>query len=164
MGLVLALACLMSATSAQFNNEVPERQIRDRPRTYCGRQLAEVLMLVCASSRGKRHAVAEPYRMSPFMMSIYRPSIDDEDKWAAEWASDLKLESSPGMDFYNRINSLRVRILKILLRRVRESARRATRAFKRLQEPARVLPRYQEFTNYQMKVVIHTSIEQSEHF
>lgn len=108
MGLVLALACLMSATSAQFNNEVPERQIRDRPRTYCGRQLAEVLMLVCASSRGKRHAVAEPsYRMSPFMMSIYRPSIDDEDKWAAEWASDLKLESSPGMDFYNRINSLR---------------------------------------------------------
>ena len=145
MGLVLALACLISATSAQFNNEVPERQIRDRPRTYCGRQLAEVLMLVCASSRGKRHAVAEPYRMSPFMMSIYRPSIDDEDKWAAEWASDLKLESSPGMDFYNRINSLRVRILKILLRRVRESARRVTRAFKRLQEPARTFRNQQEY-------------------
>ena len=146
MGLVLALSLMSTVTNAQFNNEVPERQSRaDRPMKLCGQQLGQVLSLVCGS-RGKRHAVAEPsYRMSPFMMSIYRPSIDDEDKWAAEWASDLKLESSPGMDFYNRINSLRVRILKILLSRVRESARRATRAFKRLQEPARNFRNQQEY-------------------
>jgi len=107
MGLVLALSLMSTVTNAQFNNEVPERQSRaDRPMKLCGQQLGQVLSLVCGS-RGKRHAVAEPsYRMSPFMMSIYRPSIDDEDKWAADWA-DLKLESSPGMDFYNRINSLR---------------------------------------------------------
>jgi len=107
MGLILALSLMSTVTNAQFNNEVPERQSRaDRPMKLCGQQLGQVLSLVCGS-RGKRHAVAEPsYRMSPFMMSIYRPSIDDEDKWAADWA-DLKLESSPGMDFYNRINSLR---------------------------------------------------------
>ena len=145
MGLVLALSLMSTVTNAQFNNEVPERQSRaDRPMKLCGQQLGQVLSLVCGS-RGKRHAVAEPsYRMSPFMMSIYRPSIDDEDKWAADWA-DLKLESSPGMDFYNRINSLRVRILKILLSRVRESARRATRAFKRLQGPARNFRNQQEY-------------------
>eukprot|EP00093_Oithona_nana_P003973 03973.XXX_177355_177990_1 [CDS] Oithona nana genome sequencing. len=94
--LVLAFTCLMSAVTGQFNNGVPERQTRDRPRTYCGDELGEVLMLVCQPSRGKRHTMPEPSKQ----MSKYRPSIiDDEDKWAANW--------EPREDFYNRINSLR---------------------------------------------------------
>ena len=97
IGLVLAFTCLMSAVTGQFNNGVPERQRRDRARTYCGDELGEVLMLVCQPSRGKRHTISEPSKQ----MSKYRPSIiDDEDKWAADW--------EPREDFYNRINSLRV--------------------------------------------------------
>ena len=123
--LVLAFTCLMSAVTGQFNNGVPERQTRDRPRTYCGDELGEVLMLVCQPSRGKRHTMVhtEPSKQ----MSIYRPSIiDDGDKWAADW--------EPREDFYNRINSLRVCILRILLSRIQESARSksVTRAFKNI--------------------------------
>ena len=121
--LVLAFTCLMSAVTGQFNNGVPERQTRDRPRTYCGDELGEVLMLVCQPSRGKRHTMSEPSKQ----MSKYRPSIiDDEDKWAANW--------EPREDFYNRINSLRVCILRILLSRIQKSARSksVTRAFKNI--------------------------------
>ena len=131
--LVLAFTCLMSAVTGQSNNGVPERQRRDRARTYCGDELGEVLMLVCAPSRGKRHTMVhtEPSKQ----MSIYRPSIiDDEDKWAADW--------EPREDFYNRINSLRVCILKILLSRIRESARSKS-VFKTFQEPTRA-PRNQQ--------------------
>ena len=131
--LVLAFTCLMSAVTGQSNNGVPERQRRDRARTYCGDELGEVLMLVCAPSRGKRHTMVhtEPSKQ----MSIYRPSIiDDGDKWAADW--------EPREDFYNRINSLRVCILKILLSRIRESARSKS-VFKTFQEPTRA-PRNQQ--------------------
>ena len=131
--LVLAFTCLMSAVTGQSNNGVPERQRRDRARTYCGDELGEVLMLVCAPSRGKGHTMVhtEPSKQ----MSIYRPSIiDDGDKWAADW--------EPREDFYNRINSLRVCILKILLSRIRESARSKS-VFKTFQEPTRA-PRNQQ--------------------
>jgi len=110
-GLILALACLTMSVAAQFDNEVAPRDTRAVPIKLCGNHLFMALDAVCDMerhrNRGKRHAVPEPsYRMSPFMMSIYRPSIDDEDKWAADWA-DLKLESNPGRDIYNRISSLR---------------------------------------------------------
>ena len=144
-GLILALAYLTMSVAAQFDNEVTPRDTRVVPIKLCGNHLFMALDAVCDMerhrNRGKRHAVPEPsYRMSPFMMSIYRPSIDDEDKWAADWA-DLKLESNPGRDIYNRISSLRVRILQILLRRLQESRR----AFKILQEPSRAFRNQQEY-------------------
>ena len=119
---VLGFACLMSPV----NGQLQELQTRDLPRTYCdSRDLAEVLNLICRPSRGKRHAmVAKPSnQISPFMMNLYRPSIDNEDKWVEDWA-------------------LRVRILKTLLSRIRDQVsatnglglQEPTRAFKSLQE------------------------------
>ena len=118
---VLGFACLMSPV----NGQLQERQTRDLPRTYCGDEIWRVLDLICRPSRGKRHAmVAKPSnQISPFMMNLYRPSIDNEDKWVEDWA-------------------LRVRILKTLLSRIRDQVsatnglglQEPTRAFKSLQE------------------------------
>ena len=118
---VLGFACLMSPV----NGQLQERQTRDLPRTYCGMDIQDILYLICRPSRGKRHAmVAKPSnQMSPFMMNLYRPSIDNEDKWVEDWA-------------------LRVRILKTLLSRIRDQVsatnglglQEPTRAFKSLQE------------------------------
>ena len=120
---VLFFACLMSSVTGQNQ----ERQTRDLPRTYCdSRDLAEVLNLICRPSRGKRHAmVAKPSnQMSPFMMNLYRPSIENEDKWVEDWA-------------------LRVRILKTLLARIRDQVS-STIGFQRSQEPTRAFKSLQE--------------------
>ena len=120
---VLGFACLMSPV----NGQLQERQTRDLPRRYCdGRELAEVLYLTCQPSRGKRHAmVAKPSnQMSPFMMNLYRPSIENEDKWVEDWA-------------------LRVRILKTLLGRIRDQVS-STIGFQRSQEPTRAFKSLQE--------------------
>ena len=119
---VLGFACLMSPV----NGQLQERQTRDLPRTYCGMDIQDILDLICRPSRGKRHAmVAKPSnQMSPFMMNLYRPSIENEDKWVEDWA-------------------LRVRILKTLLARIRDQVS-STIGFQRSQEPTRAFKSLQE--------------------
>ena len=102
----------VNAQSYEDSNDIEPRQTRARPIKLCGAKLGEALMLVC-SMRGKRHAVPEPsYQLSPFLMSIYRPSIDDSDNWRADWA-DMKLESAPGRDVYDRIGAMRVSSIQV---------------------------------------------------
>ena len=48
----------------------------------CGSRLLQVVMALCEGTvRHRRHAVPEPVypgSLSPYLMSVYRPSIDDD--------------------------------------------------------------------------------------
>jgi hypothetical protein len=103
-GLICSL-CIIGLCSASIledldqnqNNQVDfqrERREIDESEVQryklCGYRLTEAIMLVCYSqARGKRHAIPEPSyndNLSPFLTSIYRPSIeDDRDQGWDQW-------------------------------------------------------------------------------
>jgi len=114
--LILLLICITTAlANSEMNDEDSERDSFNRVRRViglqgnkvklCGDRLFQVLFAVC-TGRSKRHAepsATYPGNLSPFLMSVYRPSIDDdliitEGKWGLD---------SPAKGRFQKINLLR---------------------------------------------------------
>ena len=77
----------------------------------CGDRLSNVIFAICTGQigRAKRHAVPEPsYNLSPFLMSIYRPSIDDD---RSITDGNWELNRSPLLDRFANVEVLRVCIM-----------------------------------------------------
>jgi len=97
LALVMLIASMASAYESQENREESFQRMSRRSEMVllCGDRLSRILMHLC-TNRLKRHAVPEPDHrvvpgnLSPFLMSIYRPSIDNDmtisegDNWGYE--------------------------------------------------------------------------------
>jgi hypothetical protein len=96
----------------QERREIDESEVQRYK--LCGYRLTEAIMLVCYSqARGKRHAIPEPSyndNLSPFLTSIYRPSIeDDRDQGWDQWQL-----GNPHAGRFHKVGTIRV-IYKLLI-------------------------------------------------
>jgi len=109
---ILLFVCVTTAMASNFNGDYEEserdnfsRVRRDGKVKLCGDRLFQVLFAVC-TGRSKRQAeptAVYPGNLSPFLMSVYRPSIDDDViNTERNWELD-----SPAKDRFQKINLLR---------------------------------------------------------
>jgi len=113
--IILLLVCVTATIASNFNGDYdePDRDNFSRVRRnlsgkvkLCGDRLFQVLFAICTgnSLRNKRHAEPTyPGNLSPFLMSVYRPSIDDDVIITdGNWELD-----SPAKDRFQKVDLLR---------------------------------------------------------
>jgi len=113
--LVLLLVCVTATLATNFNEDYDESQSDNFPRVrrtvngkvkLCGDRLFQVLFAICTGRglRNKRHTAPRyPGNLNPFLMSVYRPSIDDDVIITdGNWESD-----SPAKDRFQKVDMLR---------------------------------------------------------
>merc|ERR1712083_633132 len=88
--LVFLIICVTMVLASNFNDDLDESErdsfnrVRkgERKQKLCGDVLFQMLYAVCMDPnlRNKRHAAPTEYpgHLSPFLMSVYRPSIDND--------------------------------------------------------------------------------------
>ena len=109
----LFLYSYLVAESAAFQVEASEDNSvfpRERRMKLCGNNLYQMLRVICNTPmmRQRRHAVPEPLypgQLSPFLMSVYRPKIDDDEMTITD--GNWEMESSPTRDRFAHIGLLR---------------------------------------------------------
>jgi len=114
--LILLIVWVTTALASNFNGDYEESERDNFSRVrrvvglqgkvkLCGDRLFQVLFAVC-TGRSKRQAeptAVYPGNLSPFLMSVYRPSIDDDlIITEGNWGLD-----SPSKDRFQKVNLLR---------------------------------------------------------